>query len=269
MGCGTFAVMGAELVLPLSVTMPKPGKDVLIEVRNGGDKQLEVTAIEVSESTVPLKVNLRRFTVGPGGVHRLSVTHVGSAAGTAVLTFHSNAGSKTVQVVVDAGSGVPVNPCFAPDTCVLLSSGAARPISRLVAGDELLTVEETAHLTQRPVVETAIIERVISHDHGSGLCALGGVRVTAQHPWAVRGGGPPRFLETDELDPAHHELLACAGQESCWGSVPPARDGGVEATVWNLTTTARTYCVGGTSAGPFFVVHNVKPSRVNPGLHRH
>jgi hypothetical protein len=204
--------------------------------------------------------------VDPGDVHRVSVTHVDNAAGTAVLTFHSNAGSKTMQVVVDPGSGVPVNPCFAPDTCVLPSSGAARPISRLVAGDELLTVQEPAHLTQRPVVETAIIERVISHDQASELRELGGMRVTAQHPWAIRDGGPPRFLETDELDPTRHELLACAGQECCWGSVSRVRDGGVEATVYNLTTTAGTYYVGGTSAGPFFVAHNVKPSRLNPGL---
>jgi hypothetical protein len=106
---------------------------------------------------------------------------------------------------------------------------------------------------------------VLRHGREQTVVAIGDIVTTADHRWAIRDAREPRFVATEDLDPAKHELLVCAGGAPAWRPVPAVAAAEPRAIVWNLETTARTYCVAARADGPFFVVHNAKKIEPDPG----
>jgi hypothetical protein len=170
------------------------------------------------------------------------------------LTIHSNAAPLVGKLVVER-SDRPVrgSGCFAGDALVLMADGTTRAIASITAGDRIATIAELDHLRARPERSMADVEEVHRHDGDFMLLEVGGIGVTADHRWAVHDGIEPGFAATERLN-ASQRLLAITGLVEMRDRRPRAP----AQTVWNLTTSARTYCVAMSQAGPFFVVHNTK-----------
>jgi hypothetical protein len=151
--------------------------------------------------------------------------------------------------------------CFAGDVHVLLADSGTRPISQLAIGDHLASVSEVDHMSARPNVLPAVVEAVHRHDGAYELIDLGGIYVTPDHRWATRDRREPDFVRTSELEAGMHDLLACQYGRVQWLAVPVRAAALPATTVWNLTVSGRTFCVAARREGPFFVVHNAKPSR--------
>lgn len=231
---------------------------VSFNIENTGDSTLVVTSCSFTTADPALKLGGGGgFTVLPGHKHVVTVTKIGLAPTKDKITIHTKDGeSRTIGIVAAAGKGLPV--CFGPKTLVLLADGTARAICDLAVGDTLRTVSELDHLTARPAMTSATVEAVMSHDNGGDMVELDGILVTADHRWAAHDAVEPRFIATRDLTATPLELLACSGGEIAWHGVPRMAAHEALPTVWNLTTSARTYCVAARSTGPFFVVHNTK-----------
>jgi hypothetical protein len=222
----------------------------------------------VDFTELPLK------NAGTGHITITSVTHTGAAdavsmdwSTTAFPNSHSATGVLTVarntmvsgeiellgKLVVERSDRPVRSGCFAGDTLVLMADGTARAIASVTAGDRIATIAELDHLRARPERSMADVEEVHRHDGELMLLEVGGIGVTADHRWAVHDGIEPGFAATERLN-ASQRLLAITGLVEMRDQLPRAP----AQTVWNLTTSARTYCVAMSQAGPFFVVHNTK-----------
>jgi hypothetical protein len=147
--------------------------------------------------------------------------------------------------------------CFTADTLILMADGTARPISEIRYDDQILTIAESDHLGQEAKVspKRAVVERVLRHDTEQAVFRLGGICVTSNHPWAAKANGAAAFVKTEKLD--NDSLLRTS--EGVFAAAPAVTDASERASVvFNLKTSARTYAVGGSPDGPFFVVHNDK-----------
>jgi hypothetical protein len=249
-------------------------KSVSFEIKNTGDAPLKIEHVTQASGNVEIGiVAASPATIAAGAEHPVEVSHKGPMDGTAIIAFTTNIGLHNVAVVVKGGPGIDGGSlplpdpgieddsgggCFDGDTLVLLADGSARAIRELVVGDRLHTIGELDHLTARPVVAPAIVEGVLRHGREQAVIAIGDIVTTADHRWAVRDTREPRFVASEDLDAGKHELLVCDGGAPAWHAVPARADAAPRAIVWNLETTARTYCVAARAGGPFFVVHNAK-----------
>lgn len=156
----------------------------------------------------------------------------------------------------DAGGGG----CFAAGTHVLMADGTARTIEQIGVGDAILAIAERDHAKQSaPIARTARIERLLRHDGGHELLDVDGVLTTAVHRWGVKDGGDATgFLRTDRFIAGTTALRAYDGQAATWRTAPEPTPSGSADTVYNFTTSARTYLVGASPDGPWYVVHNAK-----------
>lgn len=151
--------------------------------------------------------------------------------------------------------------CFVPGTRVLMADGTSRAIEEIRIGDAILAIPERDHAEQaNPAARTARIEHVFRHDGGYELLDVGGIRATAVHRWGVRDGGDEAgFLRTDELR-AGTALRVYDGRAADWRTASDPAPAGAAPTVYNFATSARTYLVGPSADGPWYVVHNDKKS---------
>jgi hypothetical protein len=226
-----------------------------------------VKNVSSHEVTVEVKSNRAWLEVTPANLKLeptqslevdFFVTGEGAAGGTAEITFSSGSETATLALEVDANLHTIGGHCFDGATFVLLADGPARAIRELAIGDELRTVDELGHLTAKQSAVRATITDVMRHDVPNEMFDVLGVAVTATHRWAVRDPREPGFVTTAKLDPVAHQLLAIDHGHCVWLAVPIATALPTAETVWNLTTTARTFAVGASVDGPFFVVHNSK-----------
>ncbi|HTD36425.1 MAG TPA: hypothetical protein VK669_02830 [Candidatus Limnocylindrales bacterium] len=168
-------------------------------------------------------------------------------------------------------SGFSTSPdggCFVAGTRVLMADGTSRGIEEIGVGDAILAIAERDHAEQqRPSARTARIEHVFRHDGAYALLDVGGIRATPVHRWGVRDGGDEAgFLPTDRLGP-DSALRVYDGRSAGWRSAPEPIPAGSARTVYNFATSARTYLVGASADGPWYVVHNDKktdPNKPNP-----
>jgi hypothetical protein len=153
--------------------------------------------------------------------------------------------------------------CFVAGTRVLMADGSSRPIEAIGIGDAILAIPEREHAEQAsPAARTARIDHVFRHDGGYELLDVGGIRATAVHRWGVREGGDETgFLRTDQLR-AGTALRVYDGVSSAWRTAADPAPAGAAETVYNFATSARTYLVGASADGPWYVVHNDK--KANP-----
>lgn len=164
------------------------------------------------------------------------------------------------------GWGVPAGGgCFAAGTHVLMADGTPRRIEDVAVGDAILAIAERDHAQQSaPAAGTARIERVLRHDGGHPLLDVDGILATPVHRWAVRDGGDRAgFLRTDQLVAGATSLRVYDGRSAAWRAAAEAVPSGSAETVYNFTTSARTYLVGACPDGPWYVVHNDKNAKTD------
>jgi hypothetical protein len=151
--------------------------------------------------------------------------------------------------------------CFVAGTRVLMADGTSRPIEEIGIGDAILAIPERDHAEQpSPAARTARIEHVFRHDGGYPLLDVAGIRATPVHRWGVREGGDEAgFLRTDQLGMGT-ALRTYDGGSVAWRETAEPRPAGSAETVYNFATSARTYLVGASADGPWYVVHNDKKS---------
>ncbi len=234
------------------------------------------------------------FVVHPAGNHTVEIDLASSLnvhlAALATLTVHSNAPdvhvtlNKLANVNQQAPGPGPNNPespsdgtlddpsgtgwgsggCFAAGTQILMADGTPRRIEDITVGDAILAIAERDHAEQRtPEPRAARIERVLQHDGGHALLDVDGILATAVHRWAVREGGDAAgFLRTDQFVAGTTALRVYDGAAPAWRTAGEAVPSGSAETVYNFTTSARTYLVGSAAGGPWYVVHNDKPVSV-------
>jgi hypothetical protein len=260
-------------------------------LHNSGTVAVHVTSIAIAGSNVFHVKAPTNFTVLKGASHTVEVDVAPSAhhpAAHASLTVHSNAPdvhvalSRTAQYVPhgpspsgqgeepslgdspDApsgdGWGVGGGGCFAAGTHVLMADGNARPIERIAVGDAILAIAERDHAEQSaPAPAPARIERLLRHDGGHALLDVDGILTTPVHRWGVKDGGDAAgFLRTDRFVAGSTSLRVYDGQAAGWRTAPAPVPAGSAETVFNFTTSARTYLVGASPDGPWYVVHNAK-----------
>jgi hypothetical protein len=146
--------------------------------------------------------------------------------------------------------------CFDGSTLVLMAEGRPRKISELHVGDRVLAIDERHHDFEQPRTTPSTIEVVYRHNRPSEMLSVGGVLATALHPWAVRVQGQSKFLRTAELD-AKSEIRSFEGCDPVWRATPAMSVHPlVVDEIFNLRTSARTFAVGHTEDGPFYLVHN-------------
>ncbi len=260
-------------------------------LHNAGDVDAHVTSIAVTGQN-PAFFHVKAptsFAVAKGANHTVEVD-LGSfnhhLAGHASLTVHSNAPdvhvalTKTPNYVshgpsptgggeqpstgdspdAPSGDGWGGGGCFAAGTHVLMADGTARAIEQIGVGDAILAIAERDHAEQSaPVARTARIERVLRHDGGHALLDVDGLLATAVHRWGVKDGGDATgFLRTDRFVPGTTALRVYDGKAPAWRTAPEPMPSGSAETVYNFTTSARTYLVGASPDGPWYVVHNAK-----------
>jgi hypothetical protein len=264
-------------------------------VQNTGNADVHVASIGVTGPNaasfhVKIPVN---FVVHKNANHTVEVDLAGGLnshiAAHASLTVHSNAPdvhvslTKLAQKVPHGSSpspghgedpstgpnendpsgtgwGVPGGGCFAAGTHVLMADGTPRRIEDVGVGDTILAIAERDHAEQSaPSAGTARIERVLRHGGGHPLLDVDGILATPVHRWAVRDGGDRAgFLRTDQLVAGATALRVYDGGAAAWRPAAEAVPSGSAETVYNFTTSARTYLVGARADGPWYVVHNDK-----------
>jgi hypothetical protein len=268
---------------------PKQG----FQLHNTGDVDVHVASMVISgpNATSFLVVAPTNFVVHANDKHTVDVDLVGNSIGPAHASLIVQSNAPTVHVTLDklvevmqpgpgqpspkpempsngilpdpsgTGWGAPSGACFAPGTQVLMADGTPRRIEDVAVGDAILAIAERDHVEHgTPEPRAARIERVLRHDGGHALLDVDGIRATAVHRWAVREGGDTGgFLRTDEFVPGSTALRVYVGGAAGWRAAGEAVPSGSAATVYNFTTTARTYLVGARADGPWYVVHNDKP----------
>jgi hypothetical protein len=264
-------------------------------LHNAGNVDVHVASIAVSGPNATLfhAKAPTNFVVHAAGNHTVEVDLTGNQdiLAHATLTVHSNAPDVHVALSkplspTQQGPGQPPanseNPsngtledpsgtgwdgggaCFAPGTQVLMADGTSRRIEDIAVGDAILAIAERDHAElSMPIPRAARIERVLRHDGGHALLDVDGIQATAIHRWAVREGGDAAgFVRTDQLVPGSTALRVYDGGAAAWRAAGEAVPSGSAETVYNFTTTARTYLVGARADGPWYVVHNDKPVSV-------
>jgi hypothetical protein len=271
-------------------------------VHNAGNADVHVASIGVTGPNaasfhVKIPVN---FVVHKNANHTVEVDLAGGlnshVAAHASLTVHSNAPDVHVSLTKLAqkvphgpgpnpgqgetpstgpnqddpsgtGWGVPGGGggCFAAGTHVLMADGTPRRIEDVAVGDAILAIAERDHAQQSaPAAGTARIERVLRHDGGHPLLDVDGILATPVHRWAVRDGGDAAgFLRTDQLVAGATSLRVYDGVAAAWRPAGEAVPSGSAETVYNFTTSDRTYLVGACPDGPWYVVHNDKNAKTD------
>ena len=234
------------------------------KIENTGDIPLHIRSC-ICASAPPSLLELDgvpvSFTIPPHSSQQIDLRKVGQqkATGTVIVTAATGE-TRILGVIAEEGSGLVAarSACFAGDTHVFLADGTTRAITALAVGDMLTTISERDHLSARPTPSLAKIEAVLRHDVVSPMVNLGGIVVTPTHRWATRDSREPRFTATQDLDFTKLQLLTAGRGVAMWEYVPDLVPAPRLATVWNLTTSARTFCVAAKPSGPFFVVHNAQ-----------
>ena len=263
-------------------------------LHNSGTVDVHVTSITIAPSNVFHAKAPTNFTVHKGANHtvEVDVTSGGAhhPAAHAALTVHSNAPlvhvalSRTAEYVPHGpgpnqsgqgeepsmgdspeapsgdGWGAGGSGCFAAGTHVLMADGQACPIEQIAVGDAILAIAERDHAEQSaPMPAPARIERLLRHDGGHALLDVDGILSTPVHRWGVKDGGDATgFLRTDRFVAGSTSLRVFDGQAAGWRAAPAPVAAGTAETVFNFTTSARTYLVGASPDGPWYVVHNAK-----------
>jgi len=227
-----------------------------LPLKNAGTGHITITNVTHTGAAdaVSMEWSTTAFPNAHSATGVLTVSRNAMVSGEIEFMIHSNAALLGGKLVVER-SDRPVrgSGCFTGDTLVLLADGTTRAISELSAGDRIATIAELDHLCVRPERSVAEVEQVHRHDGEFALFDIAGIGVTADHRWAVHDGIEPRFAATEQLNRSQR-MLAIDGLVAAMAPLPR----GSVQTVWNLTTTARTYCVAMSQRGPFFVVHNTK-----------
>lgn len=263
-------------------------------LHNAGTVDVHVASLAVSgQNSTLFKAKVpTNFVVHAAGNHTVEVDFSGGSDGPAHATLSVNSNAPVVHVtltklanVMEPGPGQPGNnpenpsdgnlpapsgtgwdsggsgACFAAGTQVLMADGLPRSIEDITVGDAILAIAERDHAElSAPTPRAARIERVLRHDGGHALLDVDGILTTAVHRWAVREGGDAAgFLCTDQFVPGTTTLRVYDDGAAAWRAAGEAVPSGSAETVYNFTTTARTYLVGASSNGPWYVVHNDKP----------
>jgi len=270
-------------VLPASFNFTSSSKTATFTISNsGGTKLTGITAlldgtttyftlsskpssdIEPGKSTTAVVTcSLTNWTMGPYTAY-LKISH-NDPTQTSPTNHKLTAGSgtyhpSTSDTETETETYTPT--CFVADTWVLMGDRTARRISEIRELDTILTLSEAAHiLGENLMLEEAQVLAVLHHRGSYELFSVNGIRTTPEHPWATLDQANAHFTPTSDLRAGHSVIRAYHNGDVLWVSqLKILRLAEQSPTVFNLTTTSRTYLVAAHQDGPWYLVHNTKPT---------
>ena len=206
------------------------------------------------------------------------------AAGTGTVTVQcASTGSSPVTKVItitvadysggSGGSGTgpwdpnPRDPqvCFAPGTFVLLSDGTSKVIESIVAGDSVYAINALAHQSGLKDVTASAVLRTGINTAINKMVSVKEILVTEPHPWGVvEAKSQARLWVASKLlndSLVHRSLIVSSNNETTVVDVKAETpiEAGTSALVHSLANTDKSYFVGATENGPWFLVHNYCP----------
>lgn len=208
-----------------------------------------------------------------GGLAYVNCGLTAAGAGTVTVECNDSAGGTpdTMVITINAvdyggggGGGWDPGVCFAPGTFVLMSDGTSKTIESIVTGDSVYAINALSHQSGlKEVIPTKILRTGVN-TQVSKMVSVKGILATDNHPWGVESTEganlwvASRLLNTSLV---HRSVTVSSKNKTSVVDVQ-AQDSlfaGTCELVHSLSTTDRSYFVGATKNGPWFLVHNMCP----------
>lgn len=226
----------------------------------GGDAPItwSITTYSGTLTTAPTIVtgSTLQVTFPAVGTYSVTVQAVDSAGSPQTVT-------KDITYTIEDYVAPPPDPCFeADETYILMADGSGKLLKDMKASDQILTISENTLKANSLGVSTTTVTSVTLRSNPSGNCIkCKNIKATAGHPWTAKNDPNGNlWVRSKDILPTT-ELIEIIKNDETYSAkttlaeltseIPPIRVAG------NMTTLSSTYCVGATSNGPWFVVHNL------------